>query len=292
LVGDSLVDATAALAAVGLVLQVRDNEQSDRPEGSILKQDPEEGTRVDRGTTVGVVIAVAPPRVVPVPDLAGLPVDKAKAVLADAGLGLEVAGQRPTPGAAASVVVAQDPAAGSTLEVGSVVRVIVSTVDQSVEVPELRQQTAATAEALLGQVSLRLQVTETVPSLQPAGIVLTQNPMAGSRVPTGSVVSVVLSAGGLVVVPQVTGLSQAVAVQQLRAARLGFTSEVVVNLSRAPGTVLAQDPRAGSQVPIGTVVELMVSTRLRPPIDDRDVIIRKPFVSVEDAIVGLPPRIQ
>src|SRR4029077_19650200 len=105
LVGDSLDDATAALGAVGLDLLVSGNEESSSsPEGSILEQDPAPGTRVDRGTTVRVVIAVPPPKVVPVPNLLGQSVDAAKAALTGVGLGLTVPPQRPTPGTPAGIV--------------------------------------------------------------------------------------------------------------------------------------------------------------------------------------------
>ena len=94
---------------------------------------------------------------------------------------------------------------------------------------------------------------------------LTQDPVAGSRVPTGSAVSVVMSAGGLVVVPQLLGMAQGAAVQTLKG-RPRLRLRGVVNLSRPPGTVIAQDPSAGAQVPFGTVVFMTVSTRLiRPP---------------------------
>ena len=177
-----------------------------------------------------------------------------------------MAAQRPTPGTPAGIVVDQDPAAGTSIVVGTAVSVTVSATDPSVEVPDVRQQSSANAQALLGQVSLRLQVTGSQSTVQAAGIVLTQDPVAGSRVPTGSAVSVVMSAGGLVVVPQLIGMAQGAAVQTLKGLNLGFDSEVVVNLSRAPGTVIAQDPSAGAQVPFGTVVFMTVSTRLtRPP---------------------------
>jgi hypothetical protein len=139
--------------------------------------------------------------------------------------------------------------------------------DPSVEVPDVRQQTSANAQALLAQVSLRLQVTSTVPTVQPAGIVLTQDPVPGSRVPTGSTISVVLSAGGLAVVPQLVGRTQSVANQQLRALGLDFDSELVPNLARTPGTVLSQDPTAGTAV----MLARWCSWRSRPALGCRQM---------------------
>src|SRR5439155_435474 len=48
IVGESVADATAALAAANLALVFAGNQESDSPEGSILSQDPPQGTREDR----------------------------------------------------------------------------------------------------------------------------------------------------------------------------------------------------------------------------------------------------
>ncbi len=267
LVGDSLADATAALGAVGLGLLVSGNEESSTARRARSSSRIRRRERASTAAPPSVSSSRSPRRrSFRCRTVVGQSVDAARAALTAVGLGLTVAAQRPTPGTPAGIVVGQDPAAGTSIVVGTAVSVTVSAMDPSVEVPDVRQQSSANAQALLGQVSLRLQVTGSQPTVQPAGIVLTQDPVAGSRVPTGSAVSVVMSAGGLVVVPQLLGMAQGTAVQTLKSLNLGFDSEVVVNLSRAPGTVIAQDPSAGAQVPFGTVVFMTVSTRLtRPP---------------------------
>ena len=121
----------------------------------------------------------------------------------------------------------------------------VSAVDPTVEVPDVRQQTVANAQALLAQVGLRLAQRGTQASVQPAGIVLSQDPVAGLARPDGLRDLVVVSAGGLVVVPQLIGRQQSAAVQLLRSLGLDFSSDVVVNLSRAPGTVVSPGSERG-----------------------------------------------
>jgi serine/threonine-protein kinase len=279
IVGDSLADAKAALDAVGLVLAVTANEESDAPEGSILSQTPPQGTRVDHGTTVAVVIAVAKPKLAPVPNVVGMNVDNAKAAVTTAGFGLAVSGQRPVPGTAAGIVLDQTPAAGTSLVVGSTVSVNVSAVDTSVAVPELRQQTVQNAQAIAAQANLRLAQSGTQASTQPAGIVLSQDPMAGSRVPAGSVVSVVVSAGGLVVVPNLRGMTQATASARVHALGLGFSGDVEVNLSVPVGTIFFQDPSAGTVVALGTTVEATSASReIRPPGNGLPKIATSPII--------------
>jgi beta-lactam-binding protein with PASTA domain len=260
-VGSLLADATAALAAGDLVLAVTDNEESDSPPGSILSQSPVPGTRVDHGSTVGVVIAVARPVMVSVPNLVGMTVGNATATLTTAGLVLGVAGQRPVPGTAAGFVLDQNPAAGASIVAGSQVSVNVSAADPTVLVPDVRQQTVGAAQAILAQAGLGFAQRGTQPSVQAAGIVLSQDVVPGSRAPIGSVVPVVVSAGGLVIVPQLVGMQQAAAVQLLKSRGLGFDSVVESIFSVAPGTVIDQDESAGSQIPLGTVVVMTVATR-------------------------------
>jgi beta-lactam-binding protein with PASTA domain len=279
--GKLVADATAALDPLGLVLAVTDKQESDNPEGSILSQTPAPATRVDRGTTVSVVIAVARPKLTTVPNLVGTTAENAKAALTTAQLVLDVLGQRPVPGTPAGMVLDQNPQAGSSVVVGSPVHVNVSAVDPTVAVPDIRQQTVGNAQAMLAQVNLRLSQRASQSSVQPAGIVLSQDPLPGSRAPTGSTVTVVVTAGGLVVVPGLIGRTQSDAVGILHAAGLNMSSSVEVNLSRPAGTIFEQDPGAGAQVPIGSTVDVVSATRqIVRDSGDGGPIIHKP---------GFPP---
>ena len=191
------------------------------------------------------MIAVARPKLTSVPNVVGMTVDNAKAALTTASLVLDVTGQRPVPGTPAGIVLDQNPQAGPSIVVGSPVHVNVSAVDPTVEVPDIRQQTVANAQALLAQVNLRLSQRGTQASVQPAGIVLSQDPLPGSRAPTGSVISVVVSAGGLVVVPGLIGRTAVRGRGAAATPRAHFSSDVVVNLSRPPGTVFSPGPGRG-----------------------------------------------
>jgi serine/threonine-protein kinase len=197
-----------------------------------------------------------------VPNIVGMTVDNANAAVTTAQLVLDVTGQRPVPGTPAGMVLDQDPQAGGSIVVGSQVHVNVSAVDPTVEVPDIRNQTVANAQAMLAQVNLRLAQRATQASVQPAGLVLSQDIVPGSRAPTGSTITVVVSAGGLVVVPSVIGRTQAVASSALKARGLNMSASVETNLSRPAGTIFEQDPDPGAQVPIGSTVFVVSATRV------------------------------
>jgi beta-lactam-binding protein with PASTA domain len=273
IVGKSLDDATRAIGDAGLVLVVADKTESDEAEGSILAQDPVAGTHVALGSTVSVTIAITAPKVVAVPQIVKLTQEQAKAALDAVGLELQVAGQRAEPDFAPGTVVVQKPGAGEMVDVGTQVAVLLASADQTVEVPEVRHRSVADATALLGAASLKLLQSDTAPSVEPSGAVLSQDPIPGSRVPSGSVVSVVVSAGGMVMVPDVVGLSQPVATGALAKLKLATAALNRTDLTHPPGTVIAQDPAGGTAAAIGSTVRIVVAQRGiivggHPPFED------------------------
>jgi eukaryotic-like serine/threonine-protein kinase len=93
------------------------------------------------------------------------------------------------------------------------------------------------------------------------GDVVSTDPKAGSSVAKNSAVNLVVSGGPhipLVEVPSVTGKQLTQAIQQLQGANLGYTIHNV-NSDQAVGTVLSQDPAAGTKILETRKVVLTVS---------------------------------
>jgi serine/threonine-protein kinase len=91
------------------------------------------------------------------------------------------------------------------------------------------------------------------------GYVFDQEPSAGTRLPKGGIVTIVVSTGKpKVTVPTLVGKTRDEAVQELAA--LGLDVNVVeVNSPQAGGTVTAQDPAAGTVLVAGSTVRINVS---------------------------------
>jgi serine/threonine-protein kinase len=103
-----------------------------------------------------------------------------------------------------------------------------------------------------------------VASTRPKGVVLDQSPLAGVTAVRGTTVTLIVSSGAKpVVVPQVVGQSQGSAVNALTGVRL---KPVLQNVGSAKpaGTVVAQKPKAGSEVDKGSKVTLNISTGTGP----------------------------
>jgi serine/threonine-protein kinase len=102
----------------------------------------------------------------------------------------------------------------------------------------------------------------------PAGVVVGQNPAAGSEQAKGSVITLQVSSGPATSqVPDVTSQTEADATAQLQAS--GFEVQVVEEIVDDPlndGRVLSQDPEGGTEAEQGTTVVIVVG-RFQPPGD-------------------------
>jgi len=122
LVGMSLIDARAALSAVGLFVSATEAVPSDEPQGTVLKVTPEPGSTITAGS--GVVLQIASGQVL-VPALIGIEALQAKTLLVQAGfLVNEVVGydaNQPI-----GVVIRQAPDAGTTQTIGKSVTITIN----------------------------------------------------------------------------------------------------------------------------------------------------------------------
>jgi serine/threonine-protein kinase len=163
---------------------------SDAPAGTVFEQDPSAGSEVDEGSTVAIRVSGGPDTVA-VPNAVGLPEAEARDRLVDAGFQVEsneVFAER-DPG----IVTAQSPSAGAEAERGVTVTIDVSQGTGLVEVPNVVGMTRGQAEAALSNARLEANVVE-VPSDEPVGTVVAQNPVGG-QAQQGTAVRLNVSAG-------------------------------------------------------------------------------------------------
>lgn len=122
LVGKSLVDARASLAAAGLVIAQTNAVSSDKPQGTVLSVSPSGGSTITAGSGVTLQIASGD---VEVPLLVGLDEIKARTILVQAGFlvqQIEATDLTQING----VVLAQAPDAGTTQTIGSTVTITIN----------------------------------------------------------------------------------------------------------------------------------------------------------------------
>ncbi|MBX5474385.1 MAG: Stk1 family PASTA domain-containing Ser/Thr kinase, partial [Thermoleophilia bacterium] len=140
----SRASAVKEIKAIGLVPDVKQEPSETTPKGLVFKQQPREGTRVPKGSTVTIWVSTGKPKV-EVPDVRGRQEKDAVAALQEAGLVPKVFH---VPGGTAGEVTATDPGPGETVDKGSTVRVNVATGPKPVPVPPVVGESfpAATTE--------------------------------------------------------------------------------------------------------------------------------------------------
>src|SRR5947207_2994372 len=123
--------------------------------------------------------------------------------------------------------------------------------------------TSAITSAGLTVGTVTMQSSTTVAS----GNVISESPTAGTRVASGSAVSLVVSSGpAQVAVPNVVGQTQAAAASAITGA--GLTVGAVTQQSSstvAAGSVISESPTAGTRGASGSAVSLVVSSGASPP---------------------------
>jgi eukaryotic-like serine/threonine-protein kinase len=204
---------------------------------------------------------------VTVPPVTGQP--EAAAVRELRGLGLDPSvSQTPSVSVPAGNVVSQSPQVGTVAQKGTRVFLAVSTGPANVAVPNVVGMSEAHAVALLRARGLDPVAQGQASRNVAAGEVISSSPSAGTVVLQGTSVTVSVSSGPppagasvpAVKVPNVTGSSLEGATETLTAAGLAVGSvSRRSSATQAAGTVISQQPGAGSSVAPGAKVNLVVA---------------------------------
>lgn len=227
------------------------------PPGTVIDQNPNAGSRIARGETVTLTVSSGVEQV-EVPKVTGKSDVEAVGALEAAGFDVkrrEVFSDK----AEAGIVLTQEPKAGASVDMGSVVTLKISKGLETVEVPDVLQQTQDSAVGELEQNGLKANAV-VVSSDEPAGLVIAQSPQPGESIAKGSTVDLQISEGPQTVgVPNVISLDADSAIATLE--EQGFVVNVADETVFSPDNdniVLDQDPAPDSQVDPGTTVTIVV----------------------------------
>lgn len=236
----------------GFEVEIVDGYSESVPVGGIVSQDPGVGDRIRRGATITVVVSQGPERY-QVPNLAGLPEDKAREELSKFNAEVKVEHEYSVD-IRAGEVTRTDPAAGEEVKAGTPVTVFVSDGFPPLTVPNVVGKSEDDARADITAEGLELgEVTRTHSDTIDAGLVISQTPAGEAPAGPGDTVDLVISDGPEPVeVPDVVGMDIEQATEALEG--LGFT--VKTAQIWFTGTVFEQSLDAGSEHPKGTEIWL------------------------------------
>lgn len=187
-------DAKDALNKVGLGIFKNGTQSSDDyAEGEIVSQDVEKGEKVDKNTTVKVVISSGKGSV-PVPDVSGKSSDDATSKLEAEGFKVST-DYKYSDTVAQGKVVETAPSAGTSAQKGETVTIYLSRGPEGTEMPNLIGQTEEQAKSTLNSMGCSVNVNTEYNTTQEAGKVVGQSIDPGVRVTSGTTVTIAISKG-------------------------------------------------------------------------------------------------
>ncbi len=214
---------------------------------------------------------------VSVPNLVGMPQLQAEQALQAIGLS-PLSIQEPSIAVPQGNVIRSSPVAGTQLEKGAQVIVVVSGQAEAGMVPSLVGLGQSEAQSTLSQFGLTATFVQQADSA-PAGTVIAQSPQAGATAAAGSSVALTVSSGPAVgtttapstttspttqtgvnaQVPSLVGQTYETASSMLTQSGLTLGSITYQTSVQTPGTVISQNPAAGASVAQGSAVSVVVS---------------------------------
>lgn len=236
--------------------------------GEIKSQDPGEGEKVEKNSTVTVVISSGEAaEKVQVPNVVDRSEADAERMLQDAGLKVTHGEAQYSDSIAEGNVISSNPVAGTEVDEGTSVTIVVSLGKESVKVPDIRNKSAADAEAALAAQGLTGSASQDYSDSVAAGSVISQSPEPGASVEKGSTVSYVVSLGPrtqTVEVPDVLKSYPDVAQKLMSEAGLTAAYGGEQYSDYPQGTVCRVNPEVGVKVAKGTTVYYWVSMGPQP----------------------------
>jgi eukaryotic-like serine/threonine-protein kinase len=258
-IGMSQPAAAAKLESSHLSLEVTGTAYSEKiPAGELISTDPGPGNNVARGGTVHAVISKGPERH-DVPDVGTMTWSQAVAAIRARFLTVASPPTRVWSNAVdAGTVVSFTPHAGTPLQRGGVVHLVVSRGPKPIPIPSFVGKNADQARTALKALGFVVGYpVEVYNDHIAAGLVISQTPHSGTGT-HGDRIRLVISKGPhLVQVPDVYHQGTAAASQSLKAA--GFRVKVEpYSPSFGLGFVEDQSPNGGEMQPLGSVVTIYI----------------------------------
>ncbi|MFL5845565.1 MAG: Stk1 family PASTA domain-containing Ser/Thr kinase [Solirubrobacteraceae bacterium] len=186
--GLSRREARRILTKAGFKIHETTEESTDVDKGKVIRTEPDNGSQLEIGSTVELIVSSGPPDV-EVPDVTGKSLDEARAELEDANFKVKTVDQE-TGDADPGTVLTQSPSGGTAPE-GSDVTLTVARAPSEADVPDVVGETSADAFAILQDAGFKVvpkRTTVTDPTQD--DVVLGQDPAGGKKAKPGDTVTI------------------------------------------------------------------------------------------------------
>ncbi|MEE1801552.1 Stk1 family PASTA domain-containing Ser/Thr kinase [Streptomyces sp. JV176] len=254
LLGQTEKEARKRLGDEGIDAKVTRDFSDSFDRGTVMGTDPEPRSRVRGSGPVTLVISRGP-KIVQVPELAGLSLAEARSALKKAGLASGLVKREFDEDVARGAVISSTPEAGADIRPDSGVALLVSK-GAPIDMPDVTGESVDDATTELEDAGLTVKIApDRVDSEQDAGTVARQSAAEGTRLAQGDTVTLTVSKGPrMVSVPDVTGQRTDDARKALEDA--GFQVKVERNFPFLGDTVGEQSVAGGEQAPEGSTITI------------------------------------
>ncbi len=198
------------------------------------------------------------------PDFTNQKVIEADSKLEDEDLTYEVTGEEYAPGVEKGIILKQFPMPGTMVKPGRSIKFVLSLGTKIVSIPAVSGKSVRQATLDLESAGLKLgEISWAVSDTIPEKVVVFSYPAAGAEVPMGSAVNLMVNRGratDYVFMPKVIGmaLSDAKKLLEDKGLKVGIVS-TRTNENYLPETVLEQSEPEGTELTLGTEIDLVVS---------------------------------
>ena len=242
--------------------------------GKIISQDPADGKKVKKHTTVNVVISSGEEaKTTTIPNVVGMSEADAEKALQAKNLVVKKGDPVYSDDVEQGEVVSVSPSEGAEVKEGTTVTLVISKGNQPATVPKLTGKSQSDAEAALSQAGLSGNATEDYSDTVEEGVIISQDTDAGKEVSKGTTIGYVVSKGPkmtVVTVPSILSFDKNAAEKKLKEAGLvpEYLGEDDSVNEYGQGQVSYQSISAGTQVEKGTTVQYKVSKGSQPSAPD------------------------
>ena len=250
LTGSSQTEALNDLQSLGFKVGIENSAHPDVPEGSVIRTQPPANTSTNPDTLVTIIVSVGP-EAYPIPYVVDLETERAVYVIEESGF---IIGQKievNDDNVPIGFVISQNPMAGKKMGPGSTVDLVISSGPSLIELGDLSRKSVEDATQILETLGLTFETLEEYSEDIEEGLVAGTLPEAGEIITPDDVVTIIVSLGIKIEVPEVEGLTYQDAIDKLEEAGLVATISGDTN-----GVVRKQLPRKGEFLEPEGVVEL------------------------------------
>lgn len=256
--GQTIAEARQHIEEAGLIVGQETEEASSAvEEGKVLRTNPAARTSKREGSTVDIVIAVA--EAIIVPDVSGKDLETAKAELESAGFTIGDVTEKTSDTVEVGLVIGTDPAYNTSKVKGSKINITVSKGTATVAIPDVAGKKESEAKGLLEAAGLVIgEKTEEYSDTVEKGLVIGTNPAVGTDAEKGSTVSLIVSKGTAIRMPDFGSLQISYAEARRQLQSLGVPVSAIEKVedkataTPTPDLVVSQFPAPGEVIE-GTV---------------------------------------